>query len=68
MFASYLLRFDKSRSSKVYFVMFMVGYAIGSIVWVILNLATPFILPFGIITEPVLLIVIVLFSNRRNEL
>ena len=66
MFASYLHRFDKSRSSTAYFIMFMVGYAIGSIVWTICNIATPFILPYGLITEPVLLIIIVLFSNRRN--
>ena len=65
---SYLHRFDKCRSSNVYFIIFLVGYFLGSIVWTILCVISPFTLPFGIISEPITIVILILFSNRRNEL
>ena len=65
---AYLYRFDKCRSSSVYFFIFLAGYFIGSIIWTIVSVFSPFTLPFGTISEPTIIIIIILFSNRRNEL
>ena len=68
IFLSYLYRFDKCRSSYVYYTIFLVGYTIGSLCWTFISIFSSFTLPLGIISEPILLITIVLYANRRNEL
>lgn len=68
MLLSYIRRFDHSRSSRVYTITFIVSFIVLSLVWSILNVVSPFIIPFNLMTIPVGLVIITLFSNRRNEL
>ena len=65
---SYIHRFGNSRSSKVYTITFLVSSIVLSVIWAILNVFSPFIIPFNLLTIPVGLAIIALFSNRRNEL
>lgn len=63
---SYLYRYDCSRSSKVYSVLFFIFYTLCLVAWVILDLHAAFTLPFNILTVPFSLLAILLYSNRRG--
>lgn len=66
MVLSYLHRFDRCRSSYVYYTIFLVGYFTGSMIWVIISAVSTFTLPFGIVSEPIILLIVILYANRRN--
>ena len=64
---SYLRRFDKSRATHLYFLIGLVSYYTGSILWMVIDMQTVHSLPFAIISEPVMIIIICVHSFRRNE-
>lgn len=63
---SYLRRFDLSRSTWVYLI---IGYAsqyLGSMVWLFIDSSTDHTLPLGLICDPLLLAIVIIFAYRRN--
>jgi apolipoprotein N-acyltransferase len=68
IFLSYLERFDKNRSSKVYGLTFIISYTICSFVWFGVSIVVPFALPYTIFAYPLALVLLTLFANRRGEL
>ena len=63
---SYLDRFDYSRSSKIYSIVFVVCFIVCSIIWIIVSGFVPFTLPFDLINSPICIILLCIFANRRD--
>ena len=68
MMFSYLRRFDSSRSTNLYLITVTVTFIIGAIAWMFISVASPIEFPFGLVSEPCLLGLIVIFAYRRVEL
>jgi hypothetical protein len=66
LLVSYLRRFDHSRSTHLYFVIGLVSFYVGSMLWMLIDLYTVHSLPFAIISEPVAILIICVQSFRRN--
>lgn len=64
---SYLRRFDVSRSTWMYLFIGYISQYIGSISWMLIDLATVHTVPLGLISEPLMLIIVIMFAYRRNE-
>lgn len=47
---AYFRRFDTSRNTRVYLTIGVIMFVIGSVLWQVSALASPFDLPFGLIT------------------
>lgn len=65
---SYLDRFDESRSSKIYSIVFVVCFVVSSTVWIVISRFVPFTIPFDLINSPVCFVLLCVFANRRGEL
>lgn len=63
---SYLRRFDKTRGTYLYFIIGLISFYAGSVLWMIIDLETVHSLPFAIISEPITIIIVVIYSTRRN--
>lgn len=64
---SYLRRFDVSRSTWLYL---FIGYAsqyAGSIAWMLIDISTVHTLPLGLISDPLMLLIVIVFAYKRNE-
>ena len=68
LFISYLRRFDKSKGTCLYLIIGYVSFYIGSILWMLADLATEHTLPLAIIAAPISVAVVIFFAFRRNEL
>lgn len=64
---SYLRRFDVSRSTWVYLLIGYVSQYVGSFAWMLIDSSTVHTLPLGLICDPLMLIIVVIFAFRRNE-
>lgn len=64
---SYLRRFDKSRATHLYFLIGLVSFYTGSVLWMVVDMQTVHALPFAIISEPVMILIVCIQSFRRNE-
>lgn len=62
----YLERFDQSRSSKVYSLIFLLCYTLCSLAWILISIYMIFTLPYDIIIMPFAFLFIVLYANRRG--
>lgn len=62
----YFQRFDSSRSSKIYTIIFFNCYVVSMILWIIINFYANFTFPYDLLVTPATLIVVVLFANRRG--
>lgn len=65
---SYLYRFDESRSSKIYSLVFLVSFVICAVCWAVSSIFAPYTLPFDLINSPFSIILLCIFANRRGEL
>ena len=65
---SYFRRFDSSRSTNIYLIVGYLSYFLGSMAWIFIDLATIHSLPFPIISEPMMFLIVLFISWRRNEL
>ena len=63
---SYLRRFDKTRGTYLYFIIGLISFYAGSILWMVIDLETVHSLPFAIISEPITIVIVVIYSTRRN--
>lgn len=63
---SYLRRFDKTRGTYLYFIIGLISFYAGSVLWMVVDLETVHSLPFAIISEPITIIIVVIYSIRRN--
>lgn len=63
---SYLRRFDKTRGTYLYFIIGLISFYAGSVLWMVIDLETAHSLPFAIISEPITIIIVVIYSIRRN--
>jgi hypothetical protein len=63
---SYLRRFDKSRGTYLYFIIGLISFYAGSVLWMLIDLETVHSLPFAIISEPITIVIVVIYSTRRN--
>lgn len=66
MLQCYFQRFDSSRSSKIYTIIFFNCYVITMIIWIIINIYADFTFPYDLLVTPATLITVVLFANRRG--
>lgn len=66
MFISYLRRFDKSRGTYLYIIIGNISFYCGSLFWMICDMNTEHALPLAILTDPIIVIFILFFANRRN--
>lgn len=64
---SYLRRFDRSRSTHLYFYIGLISFYAGSFLWMIVDMETVHSLPFSIFSEPLTLVILCVHSYRRNE-
>ena len=64
---SYLRRFDTSRNTRIYYIIGVTVLSIGSLIWLLITLGSPINLPFGIITDPLTIILVFCFAYRRKE-
>ena len=65
---SYMRRFDSSRNAKVYMITSLLIFFFGSLLWMILSVFSPVALPFGVIAEPLILLLIPFFAWKRKEI
>lgn len=65
---SYLRRFDQSKNTRIYMITAGSTLFIGSLFWWLLNIFVPFSMPFGIISQPAMIITFCLFAFKRKEL
>ena len=63
---SYLRRFDKTRGTYLYFIIGLISFYAGSVLWMVIDLETVHSLPFAIISEPVTIVIVLIYSTRRN--
>jgi hypothetical protein len=63
---SYLRRFDKTRGTYLYFIIGLISFYAGSVLWMVVDLETVHSLPFAIISEPITIVIVVIYSIRRN--
>lgn len=63
---SYLRRFDKTRGTYLYFIIGLISFYAGSVLWMVIDLETVHSLPFAIISEPVTILIVLIYSTRRN--
>lgn len=63
---SYLRRFDKTRGTYLYFIIGLISFYAGSVLWMVIDLETVHSLPFAIISEPITIIIVLIYSTRRN--
>ena len=63
---SYLRRFDLSRSTNLYFIIGLVSYYCGSLLWILVDMETVHALPFAIISEPITILIICGMAFKRN--
>lgn len=66
MLLSYLRRFDSSRNTNVYLITSTGLFLAGSIGWMFISIANPFIFPLGLISEPAMIILVALFAYKRR--
>lgn len=66
MLQCYFQRYDSSRSSKIYSIIFFNCYVITMIIWIIINIYTNFTFPYDLLVTPTTLITVVLFAYRRG--
>lgn len=66
MVLSYLVRFDYSRSTKIYTFGFVCLFIMCSIGWLLLSIFVPFVLPYDLIISVIYMVAILLFANRRG--
>lgn len=55
-----------SRSTHLYLVIGYLSFYIGSVLWMVADLSTIHSLPFAIISDPVTILLVVIFAYRRN--
>lgn len=65
---SYMRRFDTSRNTKVYIVTCVSVFALGSVIWMFISIASQDSWPFGLIAEPATLGFISFFAWKRKEI
>ena len=65
MMFSYLRRFDSSRGTNLYLITVTVTFIVGGLAWMFISVASPVEFPFGLVSEPCLLGLIVIFAYRR---
>jgi hypothetical protein len=63
---SYLRRFDKTRGTYLYFIIGLISFYAGSVLWMVIDLETVHSLPFAIISEPITIVIVLIYSTRRN--
>lgn len=63
---SYLRRFDKTRGTYLYFIIGLISFYAGSVIWMVIDLETVHSLPFAIISEPITIVIVLIYSTRRN--
>ena len=67
LFLSYLRRFDKTRGTFLYLYFGLASFYVGSICWMLIDLQTIHSLPFAIISEPITILIVYIYSFRRNQ-
>lgn len=68
LLVSYLRRFDKSRSTRIYFITAVGTYFLGSVIWWIASTFSYYQLPFDAFCEPIMMVAFILFAFKRKEL
>lgn len=63
-----LFRFDVSRSTHLYLAVGCLSFYVGSVLWMVADLSTIHSWPFAIISDPVTILLVVIFAYRRNEI
>lgn len=63
---SYFHRFDKSRNTNIYVITSSVAFFAGSMLWIIITSFSTVNLPFQSVTEPAMLILVILFAYNRK--
>jgi len=63
---SYLRRFDKSRSTNIYFVTSIATYFLGSVVWWVVDTVSYYPVPFDAFCEPMMMLSFSLFAFKRK--
>lgn len=64
---SYVRRYDKSRNSRIYLILSLIIFFIGSLIWIFcIFLTEGNVLPFGIISDPLTFIAVCLLARQRK--
>jgi hypothetical protein len=63
---SYLRRFDMNRNTNIYFITAIVSFIIGSVIWVLISLGSVHSWPYELVTGPIMMALVVLFSYKRR--
>jgi hypothetical protein len=63
---SYLRRFDMNRNTNIYFITAIVSFIIGSVIWVLISLGSVHSWPYELVTGPIMMVLVVLFSYKRR--
>ena len=63
---SYMRRFDTSRNTKVYIITSLTIFFFGSLLWMVLSIFSSVALPFGIVAEPLILMLVPFFAWKRK--
>lgn len=63
-----LLRFDDSRNTHVYLIISCIAFYIGSMAWMTMTIFNVHAWPFALFSETLLLLTVVLFATKRNEI
>ena len=63
---SYLRRFDSSRNTNIYLITSVILFSFGSFLWILISVISPVNISFGVIAEPAMLGLVVLFAYNRK--
>ena len=67
LFISYLHRFDTSKNVKVYYIISMIGFALGNLLWIVFAYVLPFSLPLSMWAFPLMIGIVAFMAYQRNE-
>lgn len=65
---AYMRRFDSSRNTKVYIITCVSVFFVGSLIWMLISIASKDSWPYGLVAEPATLGFISFFAWKRKEI